>query len=125
MRLDGEDQNALLVYEATGPEAERGFRKILTGLAHPDYAAFCLGPEHGTGYQDQTVIEAKDVLAAIETGAPVWLTFEDRLTVACMIKAIFDSSRSGAWVEVGPGGAGDGVPGQCGAMLLRRRSALT
>jgi hypothetical protein len=48
----------------------RGFRKILTGPAHPDYLPFCQGPGHGTGYQDQIIIEARDFLAAIDTGRP-------------------------------------------------------
>ena len=44
---------------------ERGFKKILTGPAHPDYEAFCQGPGHGTGYQDQIIIEANDFIRAI------------------------------------------------------------
>ncbi|MFK7892018.1 MAG: Gfo/Idh/MocA family protein, partial [Granulosicoccus sp.] len=56
IRFDQEDQNALWLYKMEGPEAERGFRQILTGPAHPDYINFCLGPGHGTGYQDQLII---------------------------------------------------------------------
>ncbi|MEM9430975.1 MAG: Gfo/Idh/MocA family oxidoreductase, partial [Pseudomonadota bacterium] len=44
IRFDQEDQNALWLYRAEGAEATRGFVKILTGPAHPDYAAFCQGP---------------------------------------------------------------------------------
>ncbi len=82
IRFDQEDQNALWLYRMDGPEAERGFRKILTGPAHPDYAPFCQGPGHGTGYQDQIIIEARDFLRAIETGQPVWPTFRDGLEVS-------------------------------------------
>ncbi len=71
IRFDQEDQNAIWLYRAEGPEAERGFRKILTGPAHPDYLPFCQGPGHGTGYQDQIIIEVKDFLAAIHAGRPV------------------------------------------------------
>ena len=60
LRFDQEDQNALWLYKAEGDEAQRGFRKILTGPAHPDYLPFCQGPGHGTGYQDQIIIEARD-----------------------------------------------------------------
>ncbi|WP_372806358.1 Gfo/Idh/MocA family protein, partial [Loktanella salsilacus] len=56
LRFDQEDQNALWFYSADEPEAIRGFRKILTGPAHPDYEPFCQGPGHGTGYQDQIII---------------------------------------------------------------------
>ena len=82
IRFDQEDQNALWLYLAEGPEAERGFRRILAGPAHPDYLPFCQGPGHGTGYQDQIIIEAKDFLTAIATGEPVWPTFAEGLNVA-------------------------------------------
>jgi predicted dehydrogenase len=83
-----------------GPEAERGFRKILTGPAHPDYEPFCQGPGHGTGYQDQIIIEARDFLRAIETGKPIWPTFEEGMEVNRVVAAALASSDTGAWVDV-------------------------
>ncbi|MEM7616659.1 MAG: Gfo/Idh/MocA family oxidoreductase, partial [Pseudomonadota bacterium] len=62
LRFDQEDQNALWFYDASHPPETQGFRKILTGPAHPDYAPFCVGPGHGTGYQDQIIIQARDFL---------------------------------------------------------------
>ena len=100
IRFDQEDQNALWLYLADGPEAERGFRKILTGPAHPDFAAFCQGPGHGTGYQDQIIIEARDFLHAIHTGAPVWPTFAEGHEVNRIVAAAHASSARRAWVEV-------------------------
>ncbi|WP_342078247.1 Gfo/Idh/MocA family oxidoreductase [Yoonia sp. SS1-5] len=100
IRFDQEDQNALWLYDMDEPEATRGFRKILTGPAHPDYAAFCQGPGHGTGYQDQIIIEAKDFLQAIETGKPVWPTFKDGMDVNQIVTAAMASSRAKAWVDV-------------------------
>ncbi|MEM6373101.1 MAG: Gfo/Idh/MocA family oxidoreductase [Pseudomonadota bacterium] len=100
IRFDGEDQNALWLYTTDVPEAERGFRKILTGPAHPDYAAFCQGPGHGTGYQDQIIIEAKDFLHAIATGAPVWPDFQEGLAVNQVVAASLASSRAKAWMDV-------------------------
>ncbi|WP_299144325.1 Gfo/Idh/MocA family oxidoreductase [uncultured Tateyamaria sp.] len=100
IRFDGEDQNALWLYLAEGPEAERGFRKILTGPEHPDYLPFCQGPGHGTGYQDQIIIEAKDFLNAIASGTAVWPTFEEGLAVNKVVAACLASSRMGAWVSV-------------------------
>lgn len=100
IRFDQEDQNALWLYRAEGPEAERGFRKILIGPAHPDYEPFCLGPGHGTGYQDQIIIEAKDFLTAIETGAAVWPTFRDGLAVTEVVEAVREAARTGQWTPV-------------------------
>ena len=82
------------------PEATRGFRKILTGPAHPDYEPFCQGPGHGTGYLDQIIIEARDFLSAIETGQPVWPTFQDGMDVNQIIAAAMESARTRAWVDV-------------------------
>lgn len=100
IRFDQEDQNALWLYKAEGPQAERGFRKVLTGPLHPDYLPFCQGPGHGTGYQDQIIIEARDFLRAIETGQPVWPTFRDGLAVMQVVDAAMRSHQTRAWVEV-------------------------
>lgn len=100
IRFDQEDQNALWLYRMDDPEAGRGFRKILTGPAHPDYLPFCQGPGHGTGYQDQIIIEARDFLRAVETGEPVWPTFRDGLAVNYVIEAARASSKTKAWQNV-------------------------
>ena len=100
IRFDQEDQNALHLYTMDGPEAERGFRQILTGPAHPDYLPFCQGPGHGTGYQDQIIIEAKDFLTAIATKTNIWPTFEEGREVIRSGSAAIDSSDKGAWGNV-------------------------
>lgn len=100
IRFDQEDQNALWLFKAEGPEATRGFVKILTGPLHPDYLPFCQGPGHGTGYQDQITIEARDFLRAIETGQPVWPTFRDGLQVMQVVDAAMISNKTRQWVEV-------------------------
>jgi predicted dehydrogenase len=100
IRFDQEDQNALWLYRMDGPEAERGFTKILTGPAHPDYEPFCLGPGHGTGYQDQIIIEARDFLAAIESGKDIWPSFRDGVEVNRIIAAAHASSETKTWQDV-------------------------
>lgn len=100
IRFDQEDQNALWLYRMDDAEAERGFRKILTGPAHPDYLPFCQGPGHGTGYQDQIIIEAKDFLEAIAKGKPSWPAFRDGLDVKRIVEAAMISSRTKSWQSV-------------------------
>jgi predicted dehydrogenase len=102
LRFDQEDQNALWLYRSRDPHGRQGFTKILTGPEHPDYKAFCLGPGHGTGYQDQIIIEARDFLEAIATGAPRWPTFEDGHMVNRIIEAAWASQDSRGWVDLGP-----------------------
>ncbi|MBK8456432.1 MAG: Gfo/Idh/MocA family oxidoreductase [Phyllobacteriaceae bacterium] len=100
IRFDQEDQNAVWLYRAEGPEATRGYTRILTGPAHPDFGAFCQGPGHGTGYQDQIIIEARDFLQAIHTGRPVWPTFRDGMAVSQIIDTAFQASDDGLWHAV-------------------------
>ncbi len=100
IRFDQEDQNAIWLYRAEGAEASRGFTKILTGPAHPDYLPFCQGPGHGTGYQDQIIIEAKDFLEAIHRGEPAWPTFRDGMMVNQIVAAALASSAMKTWQDV-------------------------
>ncbi len=100
IRFDQEDQNALWLYRCEGPEASRGFTKILTGPAHPDYEPFCQGPGHGTGYQDQIIIEAKDFLHAIHSGQNIWPTFRDGHEVNRVLAAVRASSDQRQWQVV-------------------------
>jgi len=102
LRFDQEDQNAVWLYRTCGPEATRGFTKILTGPAHPDYEPFCQGPGHGTGYQDQIIIEARDFLAAIETNTAIWPSFRDGLEVNRVIAAATASARDSSWQDINP-----------------------
>lgn len=100
IRFDQEDQNALWLYRADDPAGLRGFRKILTGPEHPDYLPFCQGPGHGTGYQDQIIIEARDFLHAIETNTTIWPSFRDGMEVNRIIAAAHTSAQTGAWVDL-------------------------
>jgi predicted dehydrogenase len=100
IRFDQEDQNVLWLYRMEGPDSTRGFTKILTGPAHPDYEPFCQGPGHGTGYQDQIIIEAKDFLTAIDTGKSIWPTFRDGAEVNKIVAAAHASSKSKTWQNV-------------------------
>jgi predicted dehydrogenase len=100
IRFDQEDQNALWLYKGDGRPDRQGFTKILTGPPHPDYLAFCQGPGHGTGYQDQIIIEARDFLAAIATKKPVWPTFEDGHAVNLLIDAAWRSLDEARWIAV-------------------------
>ena len=100
IRFDQEDQNALWLYRSDDAPALRGFRKILMGPDHPDYLPFCQGPGHGTGYQDQITIEARDFLRAIETNSPVWPTFREGMEVMRIIDAAHASAASSQWVNL-------------------------
>ena len=100
IRFDQEDQNAIWLYKAQDRPENQGFKKILTGPHHPDYEPFCQGPGHGTGYQDQIIIEARDFLKAIETNSEIWPSFKDGLEVSNVVDACHKSSKTKNWVDV-------------------------
>ena len=100
IRFDQEDQNALWLYKGDQRPDRQGFTKILTGPEHPDYRPFCLGPGHGTGYQDQIIIEARDFLEAIASGRNRWPTFRDGMMVNQIIEAAFRSDHERRWIDV-------------------------
>ena len=101
LRFDQEDQNALWLYKGDAKPDRQGFAKILTSPLHPDYKPFCLGPGHGTGYQDQIIIEARDFLEAIAAGQNRWPTFRDGMLAGEVIEAAWRSHEERRWVKVG------------------------
>ena len=100
IRFDQEDQNAIWLYKSDEKPEKQGFKKILTGPNHPDYEPFCQGPGHGTGYQDQIIIEARDFLRAIETNSEIWPSFRDGLEVSNVVAACHRSSSTKTWIDV-------------------------
>ncbi len=100
VKFDQEDQNALWLYKGDQASARQGFTKIMTGPQHPDYVEFCLGPGHGTGYQDQIIIEQKDFLEAIASSKLRWPTFRDGMLVNQVVAAAWASHDTRQWVDV-------------------------
>ena len=66
--FEQERMNELRLFVNEGPAATQGFRTILTGPAHPPFAAFVPAPGHQLGFNDLKVIEAADLLRAIAAG---------------------------------------------------------
>lgn len=63
--FDQENMNELWIHRA----GEVGFVRHLTGPEQPDFAAFCPAPGHNFGFNEQKIVEARDLLVAI-AGAP-------------------------------------------------------
>ncbi|MFV0292971.1 MAG: Gfo/Idh/MocA family protein [Paracoccus sp. (in: a-proteobacteria)] len=65
--FDQENMNELWIHRA----GEAGFTRHLTGPNQPDFAAFCPAPGHNFGFNEQKVVECRDLLQAITgQGAP-------------------------------------------------------
>ena len=100
LAFDQENQNELWLYDAGRPAQRQGFQRLLMGPAHPDYLAFSQGAGHGTGYNEQIVIEARDFLQAIAGGQPVWPTFRDGYEVDRLIAAALRSVQERSWISL-------------------------
>ena len=100
LTFDQENQNELWLYDAGRPAQRQGFQRLLMGPAHPDYLAFSQGAGHGTGYNEQIVIEARDFLQAIASGQPVWPTFRDGYEVDRLIAAALRSMQERSWITL-------------------------
>ncbi|MDA5093804.1 Gfo/Idh/MocA family oxidoreductase [Aliiroseovarius sp. KMU-50] len=85
--FDHENMNELWVCRA----GEAGFTRHLSGPDQPDFAAFCPAPGHGFGFNDLKVIEARDLIRAIEGGANAGPDFVEGLEIERIIHAIASS----------------------------------
>lgn len=82
--FDQENMNELWVHR-TG---EAGFVRHLTGPDQPDFAAFCPAPGHNFGFNEQKVVEARDLLVAIAGGPNSGPDFAHGLEIEKVIHAM-------------------------------------
>jgi predicted dehydrogenase len=98
-----ERMNELRLYENRGPNAEQGFRTILSGPDHPPFDRFCPAAGHQLGFLDLKTIELSDLLRAIATDTPAHPSFDDALAYEVVIHAIAESGRSGQRISLAAG----------------------
>ncbi len=98
--FDQERMNELRIFSNTGNEDERGFRTVLSGPEHPDYAAFCPASGHGLGINDLKVIEVRNLLRGILNGDEIYSDFANGCRVQEISDAIEASDQQGSWVDV-------------------------
>ena len=104
--LDFERMNEVQLYVSGAPAGRAGFKTILAGADHANYAAFTPAAGHHIGFNDLKVIEAKVLIDAV-TGAGgagasrAWPDFTDAWRIQQVIEAIVRSSRERRWVRPG------------------------
>jgi hypothetical protein len=91
--------NELRWYDAAGPTAQRGFRTILAGPAHPPYAAFCPAPGHGLGINDLKVIEVRNLINSIASGRAVFSDLSNGCRVQQLSGAIELANETQNWID--------------------------
>lgn len=86
--FDQENMNELWLHRA----GEAGFTRHLTGPEQPDFAAFCPAPGHNFGFNEQKVVEARDLCTAIAGGANKGPDFAQGLAIERIIHAMAASN---------------------------------
>lgn len=93
--FDQENMNELWVHRA----GEAGFTRHLTGPDQPDFAAFCPAPGHNFGFNEQKVIECRDLLQAISGGVHPGPDFAAGLGIERIIHAMAASKGQPVRIE--------------------------
>jgi predicted dehydrogenase len=97
--LDSERMNELNLYVAEGAAEGRGFRRILSGPQHGDYARFCPAPGHGLGFNELKVIELAELVKAMRGAPSRAVDFAEGLKIEQVIHGFVRSAGSGGWVR--------------------------
>ncbi|WP_210452270.1 Gfo/Idh/MocA family protein [Pantoea ananatis] len=100
LRYTQERMAELELYIHDEPAGRQGFKTLLTGPAHPDYANFCVSAGHGIGFNDQKTVEIRDLINGIAAGDPMWPDFAEGLQVQKVLEAIALSAAERRWMAV-------------------------
>lgn len=95
-----ERMNELLLYRAAAAPGQRGYVRIEAGPEHPPYGHFCPAAGHQLGFNDLKIIEAADLLAAIEGATPKGPDFREAWEIQKVIDTAILSARTRVWQAV-------------------------
>ncbi|WP_028672046.1 Gfo/Idh/MocA family protein [Saccharospirillum impatiens] len=98
--FDQERMSELKLFTANDPRNRQGFRTLLMGPEHPDYVNFCVGPGHGIGFNDQKIIEIRDLVEGLTEDKPLWPDFRAAYEVSQVIDAWEQSHANGQWITL-------------------------
>ncbi|WP_341485788.1 Gfo/Idh/MocA family oxidoreductase [Thioclava sp. GXIMD4215] len=94
LRFDQEHMNEFWLHR----RGEAGFTRHLTGPDQPDFGAFCPAAGHNFGFNEQKVVEARDLLQAIAGGPACGPDFARGHEIETVIHAMARSG--GQWIEL-------------------------
>ena len=99
--LDFERMNEMQLYVSGAPRGRAGFKTILAGADHPNYAAFTPAAGHHIGFNDLKTIEAKILIDAVAGSGSraAWPDFTDAWRIQQAVEAIVRSSRERQWIK--------------------------
>ena len=100
--FDQERMAELKLFTRGGNTAREGFKTILVGPEHPNYKHFCISAGHGIGYNDQKIVEVRDLIEGVANDTPIWPDFRAAYEVNLVVDCIEESHRLGQWVAIKP-----------------------
>jgi len=89
--------NELRLYEANQRSGMDGFKTLVSGPAHGDYANFCPAPGHQLGFNELKVIELVELLKAIQGNVRCWPDFREAYEIQKVLEAARYSSKESSW----------------------------
>ena len=95
-----ERMNELQLYRHSDPPAERGYKTIYLAPEHPGYGAFHPIPGNSLGYNDQKILEARELICAIAEGHAAEPDFAFGHRITRTIDAVLRSIDQRRWVHV-------------------------
>lgn len=95
-----ENRDELQVAFKDDPADRRGFRTVYTGPASPYGEALWPIPALGIGYGETKIIEAYELMKAVQGEGPIRPDFADGYQTALVDEAILASGESGNWEGV-------------------------
>jgi predicted dehydrogenase len=95
-----ERMNELKLYRHTDPAAERGYKTIYLAPEHPGYGAFHPIPGNSLGYNDQKILEARELICAIAEDRPAAPDFAFGHRITQTIDAVLKSIDERRWVRI-------------------------
>lgn len=102
LSFDMERMNELEFYDATNPDLEQGFRRILVTEAGHPYTGSWWPTGHMLGYEHGFSHQVVDFVQAVADGAQPRPSFADALHVQRVLDAVERSSAAGsAWTPIG------------------------
>ncbi|MBU6951913.1 Gfo/Idh/MocA family protein [Hahella sp. HN01] len=97
---DQERLSELQFYSRKDAGPREGFRRLLVGPQHPDYANFCVSAGHGLGYNDQKIVEVRDLVEGLCADRPMWPQFRHAYEVNRVLDAVELSHQERRWVSI-------------------------
>ena len=92
--------NELNLYLASDKDLKRGYRKIYNHPNHRWYKNFHPIAGIGLGYNDQKIIEVREIIEALSENREAYPNFRWGAEIQLLVDASIKSSKENRWIKV-------------------------